>query len=62
MDPTWTEEDIARARTLDLRWIRLGVCYEDRAKLIPVAVWKQKFPGLVYPSEIEAKLKTLLFE
>jgi hypothetical protein len=62
MDPTWTEEDIARARTLDLRWIRLGVSHEDRAKLIPVAVWKQKFPGLVYPPEIEEKLKTLLFE
>ena len=62
MDPTWTEEDIARARTLDLRWIRLGVSHEDRAKLIPVAVWKQKFSGLVYSFEIEEKLKTLLFE
>ena len=62
MDPTWTEEDIARARTLDLRWIRLEVSHEDRAKLIPVAVWKQKFPGLVYPPEIEARLKTLVFE
>ena len=62
MDPTWTKEDIARARTLDLRWIRLGVTREDRARLIPVAVWKQKFPGLVYPPEIEEKLKTRLFE
>jgi hypothetical protein len=62
MDPTWTEEDITRARIFDLRWIRLGVSHEDRAKLVPIAVWKRKFPGLVYPVEIEEWLKILLFE
>jgi hypothetical protein len=61
-DPVWTEEDIARARVLDIRWIRLGVTYADRTKLVPLAVWKQKFPGLIYSSEIEMQLKSLLFE
>ena len=62
MDPVWTLEDIARARTLDARFIVLGVPHVDRAKLVPAAVWKQKFPGLVYAADIEATLKTLLFE
>jgi hypothetical protein len=62
VDPVWTVEDIARARTLDARFIRLGVPHVDRAKLVPAAVWKQKFPGLVYAADIEATLKTLLFE
>jgi hypothetical protein len=62
VDPVWTVEDIARARTLDARFIRLGVPHVDRAKLVPAAVWKQKFHGLVYAPDIEATLKTLLFE
>jgi hypothetical protein len=62
MDPVWTLEDIVRARTLDARWIVLGVPHSDRAKLVPAAVWKQKFPGLVYAADIEEKLKSLLFE
>jgi hypothetical protein len=62
VDPTWTSDDIARARTLDARWIQIGVCHTDRAKLVPLAVWKQKFVELVYPPEVEAQLKRLLFE
>lgn len=62
VDPVWTLEDIARARTLDARFIVLGVPHVDRAKLVPAAVWKQKFPGLMYAPDIEATLKTLLFE
>ena len=62
VDPVWTIEDIVRARTLDARFITLGVPHIDRAKLVPAAVWKQKFPGLVYPADIEVKLKSLLFE
>jgi len=62
VDPTWTAEDIARARTLDARWIQIGVSHADRAKLVPLAVWKRKFVDLVYPAELEAQLKTLLFE
>jgi len=61
-DLVWTLEDIARARTLDARFIALGVPHVDRAKLVPAAVWKQKFPGLVYALDIEIKLKSLLFE
>ena len=62
VDPVWTLEDVTRARTLDARFIVLGVPHADRAKLVPAAVWKQKFPGLVYAPDIEATLKTLLFE
>lgn len=62
IDPSWTAEDIARARTLDARWITIGVPHMDRAKLVPLAVWKHKFPGLVYPAELEEQLKSLLFE
>jgi len=62
VDPVWTIEDITRARILDARFITLGVPHVDRAKLVPAAVWKQKFPGLVYAPDIEATLKTLLFE
>jgi len=62
IDPVWTLEDVVRARTLDARWIALGIPHSDRAKLVPAAVWKQKFPGLVYAADIEATLKTLLFE
>jgi len=62
IDPVWTIEDIVRARTLDARFIALGVPHIDRAKLVPAAVWKQKFPGLVYAPDIEATLKTLLFK
>jgi hypothetical protein len=62
IDPVWTLEDVVRARTLDARWIALGIPHSDRAKLVPAAVWKQKFPGLVYVADIEATLKTLLFE
>jgi hypothetical protein len=62
MDPVWTLEDIVRARTLDARFIALGVPHVDRAKLVPAAVWKQKFSGLMYAPDIETKLKSLLFE
>jgi len=61
-DPVWALEDIVRARTLDARFIALGVPHSDRAKLVPAAVWKQKFPGLMYAPDIETKLKSLLFE
>jgi len=62
IDPVWTLEDVVRARTLDARFISLGVPHVDRAKLVPAAVWKQKFSGLVYAADIEEKLKSLLFE
>jgi len=62
IDPVWTLEDVVRARSLDARFITLGVPHVDRAKLVPAAVWKQKFPGLVYAADIEEKLKSLLFE
>jgi len=62
VDPTWTAEDVARARILDARWITIGVSHADRAKLVPLAVWKRKLPGLVFPAMLEEQLKTLSFD
>jgi hypothetical protein len=62
VDPTWTVEDVVRANTFDARFIAIGVSHSDRSKLVPLAVWKRKFPGLLYAPDIEAQLKTLLFD
>jgi hypothetical protein len=59
-DPSWTTADWSRAATLETRFSHLGVHEEDRRKLIPCAVWKAKFPGLLYTTSIENKLKSLM--
>jgi hypothetical protein len=61
-DATWTETDVARAGTLEARWKMLGVSEEERRRLIPCAVWKARFPGLVYPDEIMKRLEELAAE
>ncbi len=58
-DPVWNEDDWARAATLEIRWISLGVSEKERRDLLPCAIWKSKFPGLQYGSLIESKLRTL---
>jgi len=58
-DATWTETDVARAGTLEARWKMLGVSEEERRRLIPCAVWKARFPGLVYPEDIETRLREM---
>ena len=59
-DSTWVVEDWERARALEARLCHMGVAEEERARLIPCAVWKTKFPGLTYTSDVEARLGTLL--
>lgn len=58
-DPTWNAEDWGRAKTLEARWIALGISEQDRRQLLPCAVWKAKFPGLQYNPLIESKLRAL---
>lgn len=58
-DTTWTDDDNARAGTLEARWKMHGISEDERRRLIPCAVWKQRFPGLVYPDEIMKRLEEL---
>lgn len=55
-DPIWNLQDIERANTLEARWIAKGVCEEERRQLLPCAVWKAKFPGIIYNDAIESRL------
>lgn len=58
-DPSWNSQDIERANILESRWIAKGICEEERTLLLPCAVWKSKFPGIVYNDTIELKLLQL---
>ena len=59
-DPTWTRDDWERAATLEARFTHLGLCEEERKQLIPCAVWKAKFPGLVYNAHTEHRLSKVV--
>lgn len=59
-DATWTADDWERARTLEARFIHLGLTEAERAKFIPCAVWKAKLPGLQYSDVVEVKLRAIL--
>ncbi len=59
-DPIWNSADWGRAATLEARFTQLGICEEERRQLIPCAVWKAKFPGLIYSPAVESKLQSLL--
>lgn len=58
-DPCWNADDWARASTLEIRWMMLGVTEKDRLELLPCAIWKAKFPGLTYSPLTESKLRSL---
>ena len=58
-DATWSATDWAKAATLEIRWISMGVSEKERKELIPCAIWKSKFPGLQYAPLIESKLRAL---
>ena len=58
-DPVWNSEDWGRYATFDARWASLGVSEYERTQLLPCAVWKSKFPGMVYNPTIESRLRTL---
>ena len=62
IDYTWNKLDITRARTFELRLIRLGMNEEERKMIIPMIVMKKKHSGLVYSDEMEEKIKSILIE
>lgn len=62
IDYTWNNVDICRAKTYELRLIRLGINEEERKMIIPMIVMKKKHSGLVYSDEIEEKIKSVLIE
>ena len=62
IDYTWNSIDISRAKTFELRLIRLGMNEEERKMIIPMIVMKKKHSGLVYSEEIEEKIKSVMIE
>ena len=59
-DRVWNVDDWERYATLDARWTSVGVSEYERAQLLPCAVWKSKFPGMIYNPTIESRLRSLL--
>jgi hypothetical protein len=62
MDYTWNDIDISRAKTYEMRLMRLGMKEEERKMLVEVIVMKKKHSGLIYSDEIEEKIKELILE
>ena len=61
-DLTINSVDIARAKTFEMRFRRLGLEDKKRKVFVMLAVMKKKHSGLIYSEEIEKELKTLLIE
>lgn len=61
-DHTWNSVDKFRAKTYEMRFRRLGLSIDDCSSYVYIAVMKKKHSGLVYSSDIETRLKTLLIE
>lgn len=61
-DQTWSAEDWSRAKTLEARWLSLGVSEDNRRRYIPCAVLVAKFPGIVYPDAVMKRLVELAVE
>lgn len=59
-DKTWTDTDRASAKTVDARWISMGVSPEEREQLLSCWIWKKKLPGLSYTDPIESRLAQLV--
>ncbi len=60
-DMTWNRVDWGRARSLEIRFHRLGVKEEERRVLIPAAVWRSKYPGMRFADDIMKRLDELCF-
>ncbi len=58
-DATWTQQDRETAKTIEARWINLGISDMERERLLPCHIWKRKLPGLQYPTDIESRLSDL---
>jgi len=61
-DATWSTADWSRAKTLEARWLALGISEDDRRRYIPCAVLISKFPGIVYPDSVMKRLIDLAVE
>jgi len=57
-DISWTDIDYERAMTWEARLSSLGVEETERKNLVLCAVMIRKFPGISYPEEILAKLRS----
>lgn len=60
-DMTWNKTDWARAQTLETRFHRLGINEDERRYLVPAAVWRMKWPGMVFSDTIMKRLDELCF-
>lgn len=60
-DITWNTVDWARARTLEIRFHRLGIHENERRQLVPAAVWRMKWPGMVFSDAIMTRLDEVCF-
>lgn len=62
-DATWSDTDWSRAKTLEARWLALGVSEDERRRYIPCAVLVAKFPGsLIYPDNVMKRLSDFAVE
>jgi hypothetical protein len=60
-DTTWNHSDWVRAQTLEIRFHRLGVNEAERRILVPAAVWRMKWPGMVFSDTIMNRLRELCY-
>ena len=61
-DPSWSSADWARAATFEARYAALGVCEEERRRLVPCAVLKARWPETRFTAAIEDRLSVLRAE
>ena len=61
-DPSLSATDQARAATLEARFHALGVCEEERRRLIPCAVLVARWPETRFAPSIEKRLAALKVE
>jgi hypothetical protein len=61
-DPSFGPADLCRATTLEARWHALGVCEEERRRLIPCALLRARWPETHYAPEVEKRLAALKVE
>jgi hypothetical protein len=59
-DPTWTTTDRARAHTVSARLLAKGVGVNEIDSLVRCIIWKQKLPGLIYDTQTEERVASLM--
>jgi hypothetical protein len=61
-DPSLSAMDHGRAATLEARFHALGVCEEERRRLIPCAVSRARWPETRFAPEVEKRLEEMKVE